>query len=112
MWSLITAAACLIPPAIAAPAEKRSAPTVALDYSTVVGYSFVGVDSWKGIPYAQPPVGPLRLKPPQAINSTLGTIMANGIPRACPQFYTSLNTGDLPEDVLTKLLVSTYFSEL
>ena len=106
MWSLVTVAACLTPLALAAPAEKRSAPTVNLDYATVIGSSALGIDSWKGIPYAQPPVANLRLKPPQPINSNLGTIMATGIPRACPQFYTSTNTSSLPEDVITDLVNS------
>lgn len=99
MWYLFSTAACLFPLAIAAP-------SVVLDYATVVGSSLLGIDSWKGIPYAQPPVGNLRLKPPQSITSSLGTVMATGIPRACPQFYTSTNTTSLPEDVITDLLDS------
>jgi acetylcholinesterase len=107
IWSHISAAACFLPLAIAFPSpEKRSAPTVNLGYATVVGSSALGIDSWKGIPYAQPPVGNLRLKPPQPITSNLGTIMTTGIPRACPQFYASTNTSSLPQDVITDLLDS------
>lgn len=102
-----SAAACFLPFALALPSpEKRSAPIVNLNYATVVGSSALGIDSFKGIPYAQPPVGSLRLKPPQPITSNLGTITATGIPRACPQFYTSTNTSSLPEDVITELLDS------
>ena len=104
MWSLASAAA-LLPLALAAPAlEKRAAPSVTLEYVTAIGSSSGGIDSFKGIPYAQPPVANLRLKPPQSITSSLGTVMATGIPRACPQFYSSTNTSSLPEDVITKLL--------
>lgn len=87
--------------------ESRSilAPTVDLSYATVVGSSLLGVDSFKGIPFAQPPVGELRLKPPQAINSNLGTIAAIGTPRACPQFYTS-TSASLPETLITDFLDS------
>src|SRR5450432_2102568 len=98
-------AACFLPLTFAAPAaEKRDAPTIQLSYATVIGSSALGVDSFKGIPYAQPPVGQLRLKLPQPINSNLGVIKAVGIPRSCPQFLLQTNTGSLPQDTLAKLL--------
>ena len=107
IWSHITAAACLLPLAFAIPSpDKRLVPIVNLGYATVVGSSLLGIDSWKGIPYAQPPVGNLRLKPPQPITSKLGTVVTTGVPRACPQFYTSTNTSSLPLDVVTELLDS------
>ncbi|KAE8449824.1 hypothetical protein EG329_007301 [Mollisiaceae sp. DMI_Dod_QoI] len=105
MRSLISLAPCLIPLVIAAPAlEKRTSPTVTLDYATIVGSSALGIDSFKGIPYAQPPVGSLRLKSPQPITSKLGTVQATGTPRACPQFLTSTNTSAIPNDVITEVL--------
>lgn len=109
MFSLL--ALCLAPLAIAAPSsEKRAlAPTVNLQYATVVGSSLGGIDSFKGIPYAQPPVGPLRLKPPQPITSNLGTVMATGIPRSCPQFLTSTNSSLLPVDVITEITDTGFF---
>src|SRR3954454_22690512 len=55
MWSI--SLAIFVPLVFAAPAEKRSAPTVTLDHATVVGSSLGGIDSFKGIPYAQPPTG-------------------------------------------------------
>lgn len=109
MLSLL--AICLLPLAIAVPhAEKRAvAPTVNLEYATVVGSSLAGIDSFKGIPYAQPPVGNLRLKPPQPITSNLGTVVATGVPRACPQFLTSTNSSLIPTDVLTELTDMGFF---
>jgi carboxylesterase type B len=113
MLCLIALAPCLISLAIAAPAlEKRASPTVALEYATVVGSSLLGIDSFKGIPYAQPPTGQLRLKPPQPITSNLGTIQATGTPRACPQFLTSTNTSALPNDVITELSDTTFLQTL
>lgn len=104
MWSFVPLASCLIPLAAAAPQKRILAPTVEIEYATVVGSSLLGIDSFKGIPYAQPPVGNLRLKPPQPITSNLGTVMATGVPRACPQTLTSINTASLPESALTLLL--------
>lgn len=99
---------CLLPLALTAPAgEKRqvsAGPIVQTQHATVVGSSAGGVDSFKGIPFAQAPIGPLRLKPPQPVVANLGTIYATGVPRACPQFLTSTNTSSLPSDTLAKLL--------
>jgi hypothetical protein len=95
----------LLPQVSAAPSsEKRAvAPTVNLEYATVVGSSLAVIDSFKGIPYAQQPVGNLGLKPPQPITSNLGTVTATGVPQACPQFLTSINSSFIPVDVLTEL---------
>ncbi|PSS20628.1 hypothetical protein M430DRAFT_139316 [Amorphotheca resinae ATCC 22711] len=110
MWSSIGLAVCLIPLAVAAPAhERRGTPTVELEYATVVGSSLLGVDSFKGIPYAEPPIGPLRLKPPQPITTHLGTVQATGIPRGCPQMLIGTNTGNLPENVVGELLNDQFF---
>src|SRR5260221_6258769 len=38
---------------------------VQTQYGTVQGVQVGAVNSWKGIPYAQPPVGELRFRPPQ-----------------------------------------------
>ena len=53
------------------------------------------------IPFAQPPVGSLRLVVPQSIASQLGTITATGTPSACPQYAAELPTADLLADGLT-----------
>lgn len=92
---------------LATPASKRAAgPTVSIQHGTVVGSSLLGIDSFKGIPYAQPPVGDLRLKPPQPITSSLGTINAVGTPNSCPQMTSSLDTSNLPGQTLNTLLNS------
>ncbi|TKA74014.1 putative secreted lipase [Cryomyces minteri] len=111
MKSFVNLAVCLLPLAFAAPTvEKRQAgsPTVALSYATVVGSSSNGVDSFKGIPYAQPPVGQLRLKPPKPIAANLGTVQATGTPRACPQFLTQADTTNIPLNVITALADSPF----
>src|SRR4051794_36959837 len=65
--------------------------TISNPSATIVGTtdSFLGIipgkiNSFKGIPFAQPPVGPLRLKPPQKLTASLGTVQAtNALPPAC-----------------------------
>lgn len=89
---------------LAAPVnENRAAgPSVTVNNGTIVGSTLLGVDSFKGIPFALPPTGTLRLKPPQSYNTKYpaGTLVATGVPTACPQFELSTNTSVLPEDVL------------
>ncbi|PWY65057.1 cholinesterase [Aspergillus eucalypticola CBS 122712] len=43
------------------------------------------VQVFKGIPYAKPPVGTLRLQPPEPITTDLSTVQATDYPAACPQ---------------------------
>lgn len=49
------------------------------------------LESFKGVPFAQPPVGPLRLKPPMPLdpNTDMGQLDATAMfPNACPQQVT------------------------
>ncbi|KAB8290774.1 hypothetical protein EYC80_008411 [Monilinia laxa] len=71
--------------ALTAPEKRQLEPSVELPYAKIIVSSSRRIDTFKGIPYAQPPIGPLRLKPPQSITSHLGTIHAIGIPTACSQ---------------------------
>ena len=53
--------------------RRDGGPLVSLDYATFEGNSTGGIDSFLGIPYAQPPVGNLRFRrpqPPLPINGT------------------------------------------
>ncbi|KAK5710522.1 hypothetical protein LTR15_012940 [Elasticomyces elasticus] len=89
---------------IAAPVEIRAArPSVTIANGTVVGFTTGVVDSFRGIPFAQPPIGDLRLRAPRSISTSFGTISDNPLPRACPQFYTSVNSGLLPVDTISVL---------
>jgi len=58
------------------------------DSGVLVGTSENGVNSFKGVPYAQPPVGQLRWKPPQRISWT-GERDATKFGPACPQAVNS-----------------------
>lgn len=84
----------VLPFALAAPLEQRAAgPTVTIDspQATIVGVSSATLEAFSGIPFAQPPTGSLRLKPPASLSSALGTVQATGEARSCPQleFYDS-----------------------
>lgn len=84
--------------------ERAASPTVQTENGTIVGSTSNGVDSFKGIPFARPPVGPLRLKPPQPITKTFGTIQATGTPTSCPQFSTQdMITAELPTEIVGQI---------
>src|SRR5579871_1032447 len=54
--------------------------------SGLVSGSGVTVRSYKGIPYAAPPVGDLRWKPPQPVKPWKDIRVAKSFPAMCPQF--------------------------
>lgn len=89
----------------AAPLDPRaSAPSVTISNGTVVGSSDGSIDSFKGIPFAQSPAGTNRLKAPLPLTTGFGTVQATGIPVACPQFYTQVDTSVLPSEIVGELL--------
>ncbi len=57
---------------------------VKIDTGWVAGAG-VGVRVYKGIPYAAPPVGALRWKPPQPARPWKGILVAKSFPANCPQ---------------------------
>lgn len=60
--------------------------SVVLSAGTVIGSVYGGVEYFRGIPYAQPPTGPLRLKPPVRLESFgSAPVYATGVGPACPQ---------------------------
>lgn len=107
------AALALLPLAYAAPATlaKRANPTVIapLPKATVVGVDALNVESYKGIPYAKPPINQLRLKPPQPLTADLGTVDGTGQPKACPQFLLSIDGSSIPSNVLGNILNIPFF---
>ncbi|GJJ08155.1 hypothetical protein Clacol_002363 [Clathrus columnatus] len=68
-----------------------TAPSTPLDIETSVG-TFRGflnttsnLEEWLGVPYAQPPIGNLRFKPPVALNPLPGITLTTHFGDACPQ---------------------------
>lgn len=100
-----------VSPTLAVPVEERQtiAPTATIANGTIIGSTTSGIDSFSGIPFAQPPVGNLRLRPPQPLTSGFdgGTFMATNAAAACPQFafqVDNLNLETLPQDVASDII--------
>jgi carboxylesterase type B len=88
--------------------KRRAAPSVVIANGTVIGTSFAEIDSFKGIPFAQPPTGSLRLKPPQPLTTGFGTFISQALPMSCPQFISQVDTSNLPSVVLGLLADSPF----
>lgn len=108
-WArVLTAFAVLSPLAVHAAPEKRAATpavTIAHPEATIVGSTGLSIDTFNDIPFAAPPTGGLRLKPPKPLDSPLGAVDATTlIPKSCPQMYFSVDQGSFPTDILGELL--------
>jgi para-nitrobenzyl esterase len=69
-------------PAISAAA----APVISTSNGAVAGIQSASMNEYLGIPYATPPVGPLRWTPPQPHSSWKGVLQATQFGNKCPQF--------------------------
>lgn len=73
--------------------------TLSIPVGTVVGSIIDDVEYYRGIPFAEAPVGPLRLRPPVRA-SNIGTVQATGTGPSCPQM-TNVYMTSLSEEVST-----------
>lgn len=91
---------------IKAEAEAKSAPKLTVDApaGSITGTTLLQVESFRGIPFAKPPTGPLRLKPPVRLEDPLEDFDATGIAPACPQLFVSNEARDLLSKTLDLLL--------
>ena len=74
---------------------RAAGPLVSLDYATLKGDSTDGVETFLGIPYAQPPVGNLRFRRPQPPLPLSGTRLVSGLVLLCStpdRLYTHIVT--------------------
>lgn len=97
----IARAACSVPEP---DGSVQAADKVAVEFSrgSVVGKVLQGRESFNAIPYAEPPVGDLRLRPPQKFSGTLEKLDGTGQAAECPQMYgKSLEKPVGQEDCLT-----------
>jgi carboxylesterase type B len=98
-------AACFWVYSLAGPSHHNGRPTVQIRNGTVLGNSTGGIDGFFGIPYAKPPLSELRLRPPQTIDQSYGSLVLPGSidqVAACTQMTLStLNLSDttsIPEN--------------
>ncbi|MEZ0342188.1 carboxylesterase/lipase family protein [Mycobacterium sp. pV006] len=73
---------------------------------TIEGFTRDGVHRWRAVPYAKPPVGPLRYRAPQPVQPWPGVRYCHGLGNCAPQqrMYTMLAPGRYQpqsEDCLT-----------
>jgi carboxylesterase type B len=83
--------------------EKRSVATLAIPAGTIVGSVVGSIESYGGIPFAEPPTGSLRLKPPVRLNTSLEAFDATGFGPSCPQMYSSTSDSSFLTKVLNDL---------
>jgi para-nitrobenzyl esterase len=89
--------------AVASPASGGTNPVVRVDGGLIRGVNAAGVSSFKGLPYAAPPTGTLRWRPPRPASSWSGVRDATQFGAGCPQALTGnpfLPPGTISEDCL------------
>src|SRR5580698_589132 len=80
--------------AVASPASGGASPIVRTDDGLVRGAGVAGVNSFLGLPYAAPPTGNLRWRPPQPAAAWTGVRDATQFGPSCPQ--STVNNPYLP----------------
>lgn len=81
----LLAFAAIVSPALAA------GPVVQTDHGAVLGVTKDGINAFRGIPYAAPPVGALRWRPPHPASTWTGVRDAKSSGPICPQDLRSVS---------------------
>ncbi|UNB55330.1 carboxylesterase/lipase family protein [Mycolicibacterium sp. YH-1] len=84
---------------------------VTIDSGTIEGFTRDGVNRWRSVPYARPPVGALRYRAPQPVQPWRGVRYCHGFTYCAPQDrkYTMVRVGKyqpMSEDCLTLNVVA------
>lgn len=94
-------------------ARVGNAPTVTINFppATIIGLAPSSTapnsEEFPNIPFAHPPVGQLRLKPPTPLTEPQGTILAQANGNACPQFIFTTDNILSPATAEIGLLLNT-----
>src|SRR5580700_1796109 len=109
--SLILGFALLLSAAVAMPsrAADRPAPLVQTAEGPVHGFVSNGMNQFLGIPYATPPVGPLRWQPPKPHAAWTEPLAATAFGKTCAQI-TELGVFAGPVSVSEDCLVLNVFT--
>ena len=96
---IATTGAVLTEPATAT-AKRDARPFVTTQSGTVHGLRAAGAYEFRGIPYAAPPTGRLRWKPPEPVEDWRGVQDATAFGDNCPQQPSPFTSGPTSEDCL------------
>ena len=81
---------------VAAPASQGPTAAIRVDGGRVFGLDDGAVRVFRGIPYAAPPVGGLRWRPPQPVRPWAGGLACLQFESSCPQSGAPVGGGRLP----------------
>jgi para-nitrobenzyl esterase len=84
------------------PASGSANPIVRIDSGLVQGAEVAGVDSFLGLPYAAPPTGNLRWRPPQPAAAWSGVRNATTFGPSCPQVQVLAENPFLPPETISE----------
>ncbi|OAA71676.1 Carboxylesterase, type B [Akanthomyces lecanii RCEF 1005] len=96
----------------AATEERSNTVKVTFRGGSVIGRSRLGTEAFTAIPYAEPPVGDFRLRPPQQFTGTLKDHDGTGLSPSCPQHYVDTDAMDLISSVASGILKLPFFDRL
>lgn len=96
---ILSACPMVVSTALAAD-SAHSLPVVIAPAGTIAGRLIGDMDAYRGIPYAAPPVGPLRWQPPHTPTPWTGTLQATRFAPHCPQKASYSGLASTTEDCL------------
>jgi para-nitrobenzyl esterase len=88
------------PPAATSRAGEPAPLVVVTDVGSVQGKAVGAAHAFLGVPYAAPPTGELRFRPPVPVAPWEGVLDATALPPACPQLPSVNGPGSNDEDCL------------